>query len=144
MRISRRQTAPKTDIEDPTGPPVASFFEDAIDDMGKVRRGTGIPDLLNKSEADYYNLTTIPSGNPPKGAVKLHRTPHSEVVRMTYPDGQYEVWIYDKFTDDEIMRLINVDRDRLEDALRYIWNFGECLLKVNDEDFEGNKFGESP
>ena len=81
-RVTRHRSAPKNtgEVEEPTGPPVASFFEDAIDDMAQERRGTGIPDLLNKKEADYYNLTSVPSGNPPTGAVKLHRTPYSEVV----------------------------------------------------------------
>ena len=102
MRVSRHGSTPKTvvaEVEEPTGPPVASFFEDALDDMQQTRRGTGIPDLLDKPEAEYYNLTSTPSGNPPIGAVKMQKTPFTDVVRMTYPDGQYEVWIYDRNTE---------------------------------------------
>lgn len=68
--------------------------------------------------------TGVPKAAPlPKlGHLLLSRTPHTNFLRVTWPDGQYRTLTYDRQGDLKLIRM-GVPRDHLDRALNYLWNF---------------------
>lgn len=59
---------------------------------------------------------------PPPGKLLISRIPTTDILKITWPDGQNRTVVYDKTGPIKLARL-GIDQDRQEKLINYIYNF---------------------
>ncbi len=67
--------------------------------------------------------------DPPLGKLLVSRMPRTQLLRVTWPDGQYRSLVYDKNGDRKLIDL-GIEEERLPKLLNYLWNFYHAYVEA--------------
>lgn len=85
-----------------------------------------------KRESDYYRIRSNPPAPPKEGTILLLRVPHTSIIRVIYPDGQSERFVYANDWQIRFSKL-GIPKERHDDIARYLWNFYKVYVSTNAE-----------
>jgi len=69
--------------------------------------------------------------NPEPGKLLVSRTPRTQLLRVTWPDGQYRTMTYDKNGDRKLAQW-GIPPEKLPKLLNYVWNFYHAYVEAPD------------
>ena len=81
-------------------------------------------------EREYYRFSTEKPGPPAAGFLMLERRPQSNVIKVTWSDGQSLHIVSGPLIHLQFKQW-GIPRERMERALSYIWNFGVGLVTID-------------
>lgn len=87
---------------------------------------------IDIEEDSYFKVNSSPVPKPVPGVILIERLPHSDRIRLTYPDGQTFLTSPYDAGYDLFMRRAGLSRDpeKLERVINYVWSFRTAYLAV--------------